>query len=68
MIALLITGVLLSCSPSKDFQIEPERVLPAISVDANHIIMSRPSNPMGINLNYLRDPDALRPPGAIKKL
>lgn len=67
MIALLITGAMLSsCSPSKeDFPIEPERILPAISVEVNNIIISRPSNPVGINLNYLRDPDVLRPSGSI---
>lgn len=68
MIALLITGaMLLACSsPSKDeLLIDPERVLPAINVEVNNIILSRPSNPMGINLNYLRDPDALRPSGSI---
>lgn len=66
MIALLITGaMLLSCSSSKEkLQIEPEAA-PTIKVDANQVVWSRTVNPMGVNLNYLRDPDVLRAPGAI---
>lgn len=37
-----------------------------IVVYADSVTATRASNPIGINLNYLRDPDAVRPAGSVK--
>ena len=67
MTTLIIAGaIFLSCSsPSKDNPVIDEQGLPAIIVEANTIVLTRASNPIGINLNYLRDPDVLRETGSL---
>ncbi len=58
---LLLCGIGFSCSSGKDDPITLEEIV----VDPGSVILSREENPIGINLNYLRDPDILREAGSV---